>query len=133
MVVLPYPMEKRVGMKPVRWMGNSLDVLRNFPREARREIGFALDKAQRGGMHSAAKPLRGFGGAGVLEIVEDHRTDTYRAVYTVRFAKAVYVLHCFKKKSSSGIKTPRRDRELIQARLKNANEEYKLWLKEGSD
>ena len=116
-------------MKPLHWVGSSKQDLQTFPREARREIGFALDKAQRGGKHPAAKPLQGFGGASVLEIVENHHGDTYRAVYTVRFAEWVYVLHCFKKKSKSGIKTPKQEIELIAARLKSAKEDYEQWQK----
>jgi phage-related protein len=92
-----------------------------------------LSFAQRGGKHPSAKPLKGFKGAGVLEIVEDHRGDTYRAVYTVRFAKAVYVLHVFMKKSKSGIKTPKHEMELIDRRLKAAELDYHLWLKEMTD
>ena len=98
-------------LKPVRWIGSSRDDLCRFPAEARRNIGYALHFAQMGDKHSSAKPLQGFGGAGVLEIVEDHDGDTYRAVYTVRFAEVVYVLHTFQKKSKRGVKTPqRRDR-----------------------
>ena len=78
-------------VKPVRWVGGSLDDLRAFPAEARHHIGLALLDAQMGRKHPAAKPLQGFGGAGVLEIVEDHDGDTYRAVYTVRFAEIIYV------------------------------------------
>ncbi|WP_459573853.1 type II toxin-antitoxin system RelE/ParE family toxin, partial [Cupriavidus sp. 8B] len=81
-------------------------------------FGYALHLAQVGSKHSQAKPLKGFGGAGVLEVVEDHQGGTYRAVYTVRYAGAVYVLHCFQKKSTSGIATPKPDMDLIEARLK---------------
>jgi phage-related protein len=84
--------------------------------------------AQQGGKHSHAKPLRGFGGAGVLEIVEDHDGDTYRAVYTVRLAGRVYVLHAFQKKSKAGIKTPKAEINLIKARLKRAEKEHAAWL-----
>lgn len=83
-------------------------------------FGFALHVAQHGGKHSQAKPLKGFGSAGVLEVVEDDDGNTYRAVYTVRFGHAVYVLHCFQKKSHKGIATPRRDIDLIRDRLKLA-------------
>ena len=85
-------------------------------------IGYALYIAQRGGKHADAKPLHGFGGAGVLEVVEDHAGDTYRAVYTVRFAGCVYVLHALQKNSKNGIRTPRHEIELIRARLKRAAE-----------
>jgi len=81
-------------------------------------FGFALYHAQIGLLHPSAKPLKGFGSAGVVEIVEDRRGNTYRAVYTVRFTDAVYVLHCFEKKSKHGIETPKREMELIRARLK---------------
>jgi len=118
-------------MKPVHWVGSSREDLRDFPTEVRRDIGFALRTAQNGAKHPSAKPLQGFGGASVLEIVENHDGDTYRAVYTVRFAEAIYVLHTFKKKSKSGIKTPRKEIVLIEARLKRAEEEYAQWLKEG--
>jgi phage-related protein len=110
--------------KPVHWVGGSLQDLREFPAEARRNIGFALSFAQSGRKHFSAKPLKGFKGAGILEIVEDHRGDTYRAIYTVRFASAVYVLHVFKKKSKSGIATPRQEMELVQRRLKAAEADY---------
>jgi phage-related protein len=99
----------------------------------RREIGYALSFAQKGDKHPTAKPLKGFRSAGVLEIVEDHNGDTYRAVYTVRFAKAVYVLHVFQKKSKSSIKTPRHEIDLIHARLNQARLDYKQWLQEMHD
>ncbi len=91
-----------------------------LPPGVRKFFGHALDFAQRGDQHDAAKPLKGFGGAGVLEIVEDDAGGTYRAVYTVKFAEAVFVLHCFQKKSKSGIATPKEDMDIIRARLKAA-------------
>ncbi len=106
--------------KQVFWLGNSRDVLRSFPESVRESVGNALYVAQRGDKHVSAKPLRGFGGAGVLEVVEGFDGDTYRAVYTVRFATAVYVLHAFKKKSKSGIATPKHEVDLIRERLKMA-------------
>jgi phage-related protein len=118
------------ALKPLRWVGSSRADLRAFPAEARRNVGFALDFAQNGGKHPAAKPLRGFKGAGVLEVVEDHDGDTYRAIYTVRFARAVYVLHAFKKKSKTGIKTPKHEIDLIKKRLKLAEADYARWIKE---
>jgi len=118
-------------MKPVHWVGSSREDLQSFPTEVKRDIGFALDTAQRGDKHPSAKPLQGFGGASVLEIVENHDGDTYRAVYTVRFAEAIYVLHCFQKKSKRGIKTPKKELDLIAARLKKAQEDYEQWLKAG--
>ena len=104
-----------------------------MPPEVTREIGFALWTAQMGGKHPSAKPLKGFKGAGVLEIVEDFAGDTYRAVYTVRFASAIYVLHIFQKKSKTGIKTPRHEIALIESRLVWAKADYDQWLKETSD
>lgn len=91
-------------------------------------MGYALYIAQRGGKHADAKPLRGFGGVGILEIVENHVGDTYRAVYTVRLAGRIYVLHVFQEKSKSGIKTPKPEIELIKSRLKRAEEEHARWL-----
>jgi phage-related protein len=83
-------------------------------------FGFALHLAQTGQKHDQSKPLKGFSGAGVLEVVEDHMGDTYRAVYTVKLADVVYVLHCFQKKSKSGISTPKPEMDLIRDRLKAA-------------
>ena len=91
-----------------------------MPDEVQQVFGFALYNAQIGLMHPAAKPLKGFGSAGVLEVVEDRRGNAYRAVYTVRFANAVYVLHCFQKKSRRGIATPKQELDLIRERLKEA-------------
>lgn len=99
-----------------------------FPEDVKDGIGYALYIAQRGGKHADAKALRGFGGAGILEIVEDHAGDTYRAVYTVRLAGRIYVLHVFQKKSKTGIKTPKPEIELIRSRLKRAEEEHARWL-----
>ena len=110
--------------KPVRWVGSSKDDLSGFPEEVRRRVGGALWDAQRGLKAPYAKPLRGFGGAGVLEIVDDYDGDTYRAVYTVRFAGVVYVLHAFQKKSKSGKATPKAEPDLIKQRLKRATEDY---------
>src|SRR5437764_8240541 len=116
--------------KPVHWAGSSRDDLRKLPDEVTHEIGYALWFAQVGDKHPSAKPLKGFKGAGVLEIVENYSGDTYRAVYTVRFAKAIYVLHAFMKKSTRGIKTPRHEIDLIEARLRWAKSDYQRWLKE---
>ena len=120
-------------VKPVRWMGSSREDVRDFPAETRRDVGYALSFEQRGEKHPSAKPLKGFKGAGVLEIVEDHRGDTYRAVYTVRFAQIVYVLDAFMKKSRSGIKTPKHEIELIERRLKAAEADYTQWEKDNDD
>jgi phage-related protein len=111
------------GEKPLIWAGSSKEDLMTFPDAVRRGIGRALSVAQFGGKHPSAKPWKGEG-PGVLEIVEYHRGDAYRAVYTVRFAQAVYVLHTFQKKSTRGIATSRRDKDLITRRLKAAQEEY---------
>ncbi len=91
-----------------------------LPAGIRRFFGFALSLAQAGDRHDAAKVLKGFGGAGVLEVVEDDSAGTYRAVYTVKFEEAVFVLHCFQKKSKRGIATPKADMDIISARLKAA-------------
>ena len=114
--------------KPLFWIGRSRDDLKECPDEVMREIGYALDFAQRGGKHPNAKPLKGFGGASVLEIVEDNDGDTYRAVYTVKFSLAVYVLHVFQKKSKKGMATPKRDLDLIDERLKRAESHYQDWV-----
>ena len=97
------------------------------------EVGFALYQVQRGLTPRSAKALRGFGGASVLEIVEDFRTDTYRAVYTVQFADAVYVLHVFQKKSKRGAETPQSEIELIKSRLRLAKEHYEEWRQENEE
>ena len=91
-----------------------------MPDEVKSHMGYALYVAQLGGKHRDAKPLKGFGGAGVLEVVKDHHGDTFRSVYTVRLAGAVYVLHVFQKKSKTGIATPKRDLDLIETRLREA-------------
>lgn len=106
--------------RPLVWIGSSRRDLRGFPRQVRRAIGQALYAAQQGETDPAAKPLKGFGGRSVVEIIAGHDGDTWRAVYTVRFAEAVYVLHAFQKKSKKGIATPRRDVGLIQRRLDEA-------------
>lgn len=98
-------------------MGSSREALRNFPEQVRRDIGQALYAAQQGDTDPAAKPLKGFGGAHVMEIVDRHDKNTYRAVYTTQFADRVYVLHAFQKKSKKGIATPQKEMELIRERL----------------
>jgi phage-related protein len=108
------------SLTPVIWIGSSLKDLREFPESVRDFMGYALYVAQRGAKHRSAKTLSGFGGAGVVEIIKDDRGDTFRAVYTVRFAKAVYVLHAFQRKSRSGRETPRLDIESIKRRLRDA-------------
>lgn len=106
--------------KPVRWIGSSRKDVRSFPQAVRLEVGHALYAAQKGQTDPAAKPLKGFGGRSVLEIVTDHRGDTWRSVYTVRFEAAVYVLHAFQKKSKTGIATPKKELDLIRQRLLDA-------------
>jgi phage-related protein len=107
-------------LKPLIWVGSAKADLKAFPEDVRLVMGYALYLAQVGGKHPGAKPLHGFGGAGVLEVVEEHDGDAYRAVYTVRLAGVVYALHAFQKKSKSGIKTPQREIELVRRRLKAA-------------
>jgi phage-related protein len=99
--------------------------LKAFPDVVRGSIGHALHEAQCGDEPSSAKALKGFGGRGVLEIIEDFDSNAYRAVYTVRFAGAIYVLHAFQKKSKKGIATPRHIVDLIKSRLRNAEEDYR--------
>ena len=106
--------------RPLEWVGSSYKDLLALPSEVRRFLGFALSLAQMGDRHDAAKVLKGFGCAGVLEVVECDAGGTYRAVYTVKFPAAVFVLHCFQKKSKSGIATPKEDMDTINARLKIA-------------
>ncbi len=110
------------SLKPVIWMGSSRKDLRELPEPVQDHIGYALYVAQRGGRHRDAKVLRGFGGAGVVEVVKDYRGDTFRAVYTLRHAGTVYVLHAFQKKSKTGRETPHRDMELIRQRLREAEQ-----------
>jgi phage-related protein len=106
--------------KPLEWIGSSHKDLMALPTEVRRFFGYALSLAQAGDQHDAAKVLKGFHGAGVVEVVEDDAGGTYRAVYTVKFKEAVFVLHCFQKKSKRGIATPKEDMDIIHARLKIA-------------
>ena len=106
--------------KSLVWVGGCKKDLMGLPVDVRKFFGHALDFAQRGGQHHAAKVMKGFGGAGVLEMVEKDIGGTYRAVYTVKFEEAVFVLHCFQKKSKSGIATPKEDMDIIRARLKVA-------------
>jgi phage-related protein len=115
--------------KLVRWIGSSKDDLSAFPAEVRRRVGGALWEAQIGRKAAYAKPLKGFSSAGVLEIVDDFDGNTFRAVYTVRFARLVYVLHVFQKKSKRGIATPKAELDLIGKRLKRAAEDYEQWLR----
>ena len=104
--------------KPLLWVGSAKKDLLAMPDEVQDTFGYALHLAQMGGKHMQTKPLKGFGSAGVLEVVEGEAGSTYRAVYTVKIAGAVYVLHCFQKKSRSGIATPKPDMDLVRERLK---------------
>ena len=110
--------------KPLKWIGSAKRDLDAMPEDVKDVFGHAIDLAQAGGKHQDAKAMSGFGSAGVLEMVEDYRGDTYRAVYTVKFRGAIYVLHAFKKKSKKGIATPQRDIELINRRLADAERDY---------
>ena len=107
-------------LRPVVWLGSTLRDYRQFPDRVQSLMGYALYVAQLGGKHRNAKPLKGFRGAGVLEVVVDHAGDTYRSVYSVRFPHAVYVLHAFQRKSKRGIATPKLDLETIERRYREA-------------
>jgi phage-related protein len=115
------------------FVASSQEDLRAFPEEVRQVMGFALFVAQKGSKHPAAKPLKGFKGSGVLEVIDDYDGDTYRTVYTVRFSDAIYVLHAFQKKSKRGSETPKPDIELVKTRLKTAerlHDEHERKMKE---
>lgn len=118
-------LKRAPGEKPLFWVGSSKEDLLTFPEAVQDEIGTALSVAQFGGKHPSAKPWRGEG-PGLFEVVEDHRGDTYRAVYTVRFEGVVYVLHAFQKKSPSGMRTSKRDVELIARRLNDARMDFEV-------
>ncbi|RKU20115.1 hypothetical protein C6501_00565 [Candidatus Poribacteria bacterium] len=109
------------AMKDVIWVGDSHTRVRSFPKAARTTVGRALQAAQSGSKHKNAKPLRGIG-SGVLEITARYDTNTYRAVYTVKLGESIYVLHAFQKKSTRGIRTPKKEIDLIKQRLKMAQE-----------
>ena len=106
--------------RTVTWLGSSREDLKRFPQQVRRDLGKALYAAQHGETDPAAQPLKGFGGASVMEIIEGHDTNTYRAVYTARFDEAIYLLHAFQKKSKRGIATPKTEIDLIRRRLAEA-------------
>ena len=116
------------AIKPLVWISRTRADLSTFPEEVKDSIGFALYVAQQGGKHVSAKPLRGFGSAGVLEIVDDYAGDAFRLVYTVQLSGRIYALHAFQKKSKTGIRTPKSVIDLIQVRLRHASEEHALWL-----
>ena len=115
-------------MKALAWIASSKRDLFEFPADIRKEMGHALYIAQEGGKHKNAKPLKGLRGASVLEIVEEDGSGTYRTMYTVEFEKVIYVLHAFQKKSKTGIKTPKQNIDLVETRLKWAQQKYKEWL-----
>lgn len=115
--------------RPLIWVGDSHEQVRNFPDAVKSDVGVALFQAQLGGKHALSKPLRGIA-PGVLEVVSDYKGDTFRAVYTVRLAGRVYVLHAFQKKSKSGIATPQLEINLIKQRLKRAIEMHEAWEKQ---
>ena len=114
-------------------MASSRDDVRRFPEDVQAAIGYALYLAQCGGRTQHSRPLKGFGGASVVEILDDYDGDTYRAVYTVKFAGVVYVLHAFQKKSTKGISTPRHDLDLIRSRLAMAERDYREFVNERGD
>jgi phage-related protein len=110
--------------KRLLWIASAHKDICDFPEDVRRLMGFALFLAQTGAKHPDAKPLRGFQGAGVLEVLDDFDGSTFRTVYTVRFEDAIYVLHAFQKKSRRGVATPKRDIELIRERYEAAKRDY---------
>ena len=117
-------------MRHVIWVGSSKEDLKGLPEDVQDVFGYALHLAQSGSKHRDAKPLTGFKGAGVLEVVDDFDGDTYRAVYTVRFSTGVFVLHVFQKKSRHGIATPKQDLELVERRLRQAAQIHQRLLTE---
>lgn len=112
-------------MKSLVWVGSSKKDLVKFPEEVISSFGYALYLAQNGELYLHSKILKGFGGAGVIEIIERDESGTFRVVYTVKMPKVVFVLHAFQKKSKQGIKTPKQEIDLIKQRLKEAQEIYK--------
>jgi len=118
-----------MDIKPLFWIGSSRDDLKKLPDEVQDVAGFGLYKAQMGGKHPAAKPLKGYHGAGVVEIVDNYSGNTYRIVYTTKLEGVVYVLHAFQKKAKSGIETPKQEIDLINSRLKTAIEYHKSRFK----
>lgn len=120
-------------MRPVHFIASCLRDLRRLPPDVRTDFGFAIYEAQKGEKALSAVPMVGFGSAKVLEILSDHDGETYRAVYTVKFAKAVYVLHAFQKKSKRGIATPLADLSVVKERLKVAEAHYRATYSERSE
>lgn len=117
-----------MNRKALVWVGSTRKDLQSFPDQVQRVLGFSLHIAQIGGRNPDAKILKGFKGAGVVEIIEDHDGDTFRLVYTVRMKERVYALHAFQKKSKRGISTPKKELETIKRRLKEAEEIHRHWL-----
>ena len=115
-------------LKPIIWIGSSKDDLLEFPNIIKSELGYGLYYAQIGRQHVHSKPLKGFGGASVLEIIESDESGTFRLVYTIKMPKAIFVLHAFQKKSKHGIETPIKEIELVKKRLKEAQELYKEYI-----
>lgn len=114
-------------VKPLLWISSSKKDLMEMPEDVITDFGYGLFQAQIGKHPDIAKTLSGFGGAAVIELVQDCKGDTFRAVYTVKFSDAIVVLHAFQKKSKKGKETPKQDMELIRTRLKLAEEFYKEW------
>lgn len=112
------------GERPLFWVGASLECLRSFPEKVVDQMGYALHLAQQGGKHPDAKPMKGFQGASVVEVVADYEGNTWRLIYTLKYRDAVYVLHAFQKKSKQKIKTPKHHIDLIRVRIKQAMEHY---------
>jgi phage-related protein len=119
------PVSNQSEPKTCVFIGSSLKDLKRFPAKVQNRMGFALNQVQQGDEPIAAKALKGFGGRTVLELIDDFDSDTYRAVYTVRFAGVVYVLHAFQKKAKRGIATPKQDIDLIKSRLRDAELHYR--------
>ena len=119
------PPESEQGDTAIYWVGSSEKDLAKCPSEIKRTIGFVLRFAQRGSKHPLAKPLKGYQGAGVLEVVKTFDGDAYRVVYTICFERSVYVLHCFQKKSNIGIETPEKEMRVIRARLQQVESIHK--------
>ncbi|MEO6221927.1 MAG: type II toxin-antitoxin system RelE/ParE family toxin [Vicinamibacterales bacterium] len=122
-------MGEKMPAKPVRWIASAKEDLSAFPADVKWRVGSAIWQAQIGSKADYAKPLRGFGGTRVLEVVDDYDGDTYRAAYTIQFAEVLYVLHAFQKKSRKGIETPKADVDLIRDRLVRAKQDYQEWRK----
>jgi phage-related protein len=122
-------MSQEPAEKPLLWVASSKRDLMAMPDDVIDDFGYGLDQAQKGKFPDIGKVLRGFGGRSVIELIRDDKGGTFRAVYTVRFPEIVAILHCFQKKSKSGIETPKQDVELIHSRLRLAEEMYKEWKK----